>query len=91
MGTTSKLEEKLKELGYQLSYHHTIEKRKIYYKWANEIWRIAFELTKDTSETIIDITLGSVSLNLCNDKEKLQQAFNIMQRDLEELKNVESN
>ena len=85
MGTTSKLEEKLIELGYEYEYFES------YIKHFNRFVKIDINLTIDKEK----INCFSVEYDACHftrqkQIDNLQQAFDVMTRDLEILKEYEN-
>ena len=74
----TKLEEKLKELGYE-NYIYYWQKP----KWVNNTF-IVVRINEDLTGSLGDCIIKSQQ-----DIDNLQQAFNEMQKDLEELKNEE--
>ena len=81
----SRLEQKLIELGYEYEYFDT------YIKHFNRFIKIGIDITIDKKK----INCFSVDYDTCHYSrqeqiDNLQQAFNEMQKDLEVLRNVES-
>lgn len=87
----TKLEQKLKELGYEYTspygYYCRLKNDYVmrYQKNTEEDYRIIIDLDFKTETKIIDCYI-SLSILRPKDIDNLQQSFNEMQKDLEELK-----
>ena len=90
----TKLEEKLLELGYEYAspngYYSRLKNDYVmrYEKDTEEDYQIIIDLDYKTKTKIIDYYI-SLSILRPKDMDNLQQAFNIMQKDLEVLKEYE--
>lgn len=81
----TKLEEKLKELGYERN-REVIEPNPYifhYLKWVNEYFFIGIKY--DTKINKIDGVITSWIMYARTQEKKKQQAFNVMEKDLKEL------
>ena len=85
----TKLEEKLIGLGYKLSYYNF--NNSVFIKIYEDKWNLSIETNGYSSCFFISyIDLDSMAIYTQQDIDNLQQAFNQLQKDLKELKQVEN-
>lgn len=84
----SKLEEKLVELGYKSYYNSLIHKHHRYYKQFSNIIGINITINNDKI-TVSNVEYGSYLFYKQQDIDNLQKAFDMLQKDLEVLKEYE--
>ena len=86
----TKLEQKLIELGYKSYYNSLTHEHHRYYKQFSNI--IGMNITiKNDKITVSNVEYGRYLFYKQQDIDNLQQAFNQLQSDLKELKQVENN
>ena len=85
----TKLEQKLLELGYKCYYNSLTHEHQRYYKQFSNI--IGMNITiKNDKITVSNVEYGSYLFYNQQQLDNLQQAFNQLQSDLKELKEVEN-